>query len=180
MSEFDPSVPKPGETRMTAQEAEEAVSLAYGVAMLELDVLLKMVSEVAKPPGDKLDDLKKYRDVVVQDVRRIGLRLNLSKKYLKTRDSQFHYHAKRLRTKDRIDRLRLWDREKQKELEACRIKSGAAGYEQALRSYDETKRVMIRCYKLETLWERAMKREMSAATQGDDDLSSSCETSMEE
>ncbi|KAM5348840.1 hypothetical protein ACJ41O_008663 [Fusarium nematophilum] len=179
MSQYDPSVLKPGENRTTMEEAENQVSLAYAVAMKEFDVILELVRLVETPPGDDLEALKKFRDTVAKDVRRIAMRVNISKQYLTARDAQFHYLAKRLRTKDRIDRLRLWDREKKQELEACRLQSGPRGYEAAVLRFEEEKRVMIKCYELEGLWEKAMRREKSTVTEGDD-LSSDCETSIEE
>ncbi|KAF4461814.1 hypothetical protein FALBO_11379 [Fusarium albosuccineum] len=179
MSEFDPSVLKPGENRTTMEETETQVSLAYGLAIHELDIILELVQLVQAPPGDDLEALKTYRDLVVKDVRRLEKKVNISKKYLKAHEGQFHYQAKRLRTTDRIDRLRLWNRQKKQELEASRLAHGDKGYETTSQRFEEEKRVMIKCYKLEGLWERAMKREQSAAAEGDD-LSSDCDTSMEE
>lgn len=176
LNQYDPSVPKAGENSTTYTETEFEVNFAYGVALKELDVLLKMVGEAAKPPADDdVEGLRRYRDIVAHDVRRIGLRVQLSKKYLKAHDAQFHYHAKRLRTTDRTDRLRLWQRQKLRELEGVRLQSGDAGYERASARLDEEKRVMIRCYNLEQYWARALRREMRSQAQGDD-LSSGCET----
>ncbi|KAF4978762.1 hypothetical protein FZEAL_4907, partial [Fusarium zealandicum] len=179
MSEFDPSVLKAGEDRTSVEETENEVSLAYGMAMSELDIILELIRLVQTPPGDDFEALKIYRDMVVKDVRRLDMKVNISKQYLKARDAQFHYRAKRLRTGDRIDRLRLWDREKKQELEASRLRHGDRAYERVLHRYEEEKRVMIKCYKLEGLWEKAVRREESTKSEGDD-LSSDCETSMEE
>ena len=180
LNQFDPSVPKPDENLTTFAETEKEVSLAYNVALNELEVLLKMVGEAEKPPeDDDIEGLKRYRDIIAQDVRRIGLRVNLTKKYLKARDAQFHYHAKRLRSKDRTDRLRLWYRQKKRELEGIHLQSGDAGHETALERLEEEQRVMVRCYNLEKYWERAMKMENNIRSQGDD-LSSGCETDFEE
>ncbi|KAH7126291.1 hypothetical protein B0J13DRAFT_146126 [Dactylonectria estremocensis] len=179
MSRYDPSIPKFGENQTTMAETESQVSLAYGVAITELDTLLNLVRLVEPPPAEDANALERYRDLVFQDIGRLAKKLNSSKRYLKARDAQFHYRAKRLRTNDRVDRLRLWNREKKQELEACRLQSGDIGYQTAQHRFEEEKRVMIKCYGLERLWERAMKRERLSKIEGDD-LSSGCETSMEE
>ncbi|KAH7161274.1 hypothetical protein EDB81DRAFT_924684 [Dactylonectria macrodidyma] len=173
MSRYDPSIPKSGENQTTMAETESQVSLAYGVAITELDTLLNLVRLVEPPSAKDAHALEKHQ------IGRLAKKLNSSKQYLKARDAQFHYRAKRLRTKDRVDRLRLWNREKKQELEACRLQSGDIGYEAALHRFEEEKRVMIKCYGLERLWEKAMKRERLSKIEGDD-LSSGCETSMEE
>ncbi|KAM0562709.1 hypothetical protein ACHAPJ_001546 [Fusarium lateritium] len=179
MSNFDPSVVKAGENHTTMEETENQVSLAYGMAIHELDTILKLVNFIPKPPGDDLGALKAYRDQVARDVRRLVARVNISNKILKARDTQFHYQAKRLRTVDRIDRLRLWNREMKQELEAARLRDGDRGFEAAKQRFEEQKRVMVKCYNLDSLWEKAMRREKAASSEGDD-LSSDCETSMEE
>ena len=179
MSSFDPSVVKAGENQTTIEETETQVSLAYGMAIHELDIILELVNFIQKPPEDDYEALKVYRDQMTKDVRRLVARVNISSEILKARDAQFHYHAKRLRTTDRIDRLRLWHREKKQELEAARLRDGERGFEAASKRLEEQKRVMIKCYKLEGLWDKAMQREESASVHGDD-LSSDCETSMEE
>ncbi|KAH7013619.1 hypothetical protein EDB80DRAFT_377897 [Ilyonectria destructans] len=179
MSRYDPSIPKSGENRTTMADTESQVSLAYGVAVTELDNILKLVRLVEPPPTEDVNALKRYPDLVFHHVKRLAKKVNFSKRYLKARDTQFHYRAKRLRTKDRVNRLRLWNREKKQELEACRLQSGDAGLEAAQHRFNEEKRVMIKCYGLEGLWEKAMKREELSKMEGDD-LSSGCETSMEE
>ncbi|RGP79614.1 hypothetical protein FLONG3_2362 [Fusarium longipes] len=179
MSSFDPSVVKAGENHTTMEETESQASLAYGMAVHELDIILELVNFIREPPGDDHEALKAYRDQTTKDVRRLLARVNISSGILKARDAQFHYHAKRLRTADRIDRLRLWNREKKQELEAARLRDGVRGFEAASKRLEEQKRVMIKCYKLEGLWDKAMQREMSKDANGDD-LSSDCETSMEE
>lgn len=176
---FDPSIAKPGENNATYEEMETEVSLAYSVSIRELNVLLKMVSEVEKAPKDDMEALKRYRDIIIQDVRRLEMRLYLSKEYLEAREKQFHYHAKRLRTQDRADRLRLWNREKMKKLEGIQLQAGDVGYQAALAQLEEERRVMIRCYDLELVWERAMAREMKSLTERDD-LSSGTETDLED
>ncbi|KAM0426217.1 hypothetical protein ACHAPT_008567 [Fusarium lateritium] len=178
-AEFDPSVTKSGDNQTTMEETENQVSLAYSMALHELDIILELVRKVRVPPTDDLEALKTYRDLVISDVTRLDKKVNISKKYLKARDAQFHYQAKRLRTPDRIDRLRLWYREKKQEMEASRLRHGDRGYQAALERFEEEKRVMIKCYKLEGLWKKAMKREESVKSEGDD-LSSDCETSIEE
>lgn len=175
---FDPSMPKAGDGQMSMDETEVEVSLAYGMALHELRIILELVRGVRVPPTDNLEDLKTYRELVISDVTRLDKKVNISMKYLKARDAQFHYQAKRLRTSDRIDRLRLWYREKKHEMEACRLRHGDKGYQAALKRFEEEKRVMIKCYELEGLWEKAMKREESAKSEGEDDLSSDCETIM--
>ncbi|KAL6923349.1 hypothetical protein FSST1_000623 [Fusarium sambucinum] len=179
MSSFDPSVVKAGENHTTIEETENQVSLAYGMAIHELDIILELVNFIQEPPGDDHEALKAYHDRTTKDVRRLLARINISSGILKARDAQFHYHAKRLRTTDRIDRLRLWNREKKQELEAARLRDGERGFEAASKRLEEQKRVVIKCYKLESLWDKAIQREKSASTQSDD-LSSDCETSMEE
>ncbi|KAF4447847.1 hypothetical protein F53441_8652 [Fusarium austroafricanum] len=179
MSNFDPSAAKTGENHSTMEETENQVSLAYGMAIHELDVILELLNLVEEPSGENFQALISYRDQMAKDIRRLLARVNISSQILKARDAQFHYQAKRLRTTDRIDRLRLWNREKKQELEAARLRNGEKGYEAARQRFEEQKRVMIKCYRLEDLWEKAMQREKSAEA-GGDDLSSDCETSMEE
>lgn len=177
---FDPSVAKPGENYATYEDMENEVSLAYSVSIGQLDVLLKMVSGVEKASkGDGLEALKRYREFVIQDVRRLEMRLHLSKEYLQTQEMQFHYHVKRRRTQDRADRLRLWNREKLKKLEGVQLQLGDVSYQAGLAPLEEERRVMIRCYDLEKVWERAMAREMKSVAEGDD-LSSGADTDLEE
>ncbi|KAF5018765.1 hypothetical protein F66182_9250 [Fusarium sp. NRRL 66182] len=175
---FDPSVVKADDNRTTMEETETQVSFAYDMGIKELKVILQLANFVQKPPGDDLEALKAYRDQVTKDVRRLVLRANISKTILKARDAQFHYQAKRLRTADRIDRLRLWNREQNQEMEIAKLQGGDKGLEAVRRRLEEEKRVMIKCYNLESLWEKAMRREKSTNAQ-EDDLSSDCETSME-
>lgn len=174
-AQFDPSVPKAGDGQMSMEETEVEVSLAYGMALHELGIILKMVREVRIPPSGNLDALKTSRELVISDVTRLDKKVNISMDYLRARDTQFHYQAKRLRTQDRIDRLRLWNREKEHEVEACRLRHGDKGYKAALERFEEEKRVTIKCYELEGLWKKAMERENSVKSSGDDDLSSDCE-----
>ncbi|KPM35380.1 hypothetical protein AK830_g11189 [Neonectria ditissima] len=162
MFRYDPSILRSGENWTTMAETES-----------------QLVHLVGSPPPGGTDNLERCHDTVFQDVKRLAKKVNFSRKYLKARDAQFHYKAKRLRTKDRVERLRLWNREKKQELEACRLQSGDAGHEAALSRFEEEKRVMIKCYGLEELWEKAMKREHLSKA-GADDLSSGCETSMED
>ncbi|KAJ4192738.1 hypothetical protein NW767_000747 [Fusarium falciforme] len=175
-AQFDPSVPKAGDGQMSMDETEVEVSLAYGMALHELRIILELVRGVRIPPSDDLEALKTYRELVISDVTRLDKKVNISMDYLRARDAQFHYQAKRLRTPDRIDRLRLWNREKKHEMEACRLRYGDKGYQAALKRFEEEKRVMIKCYELEGLWKKAMEREESVKSDGDDDLSSDCET----
>ncbi|RSL67700.1 hypothetical protein CEP54_003072 [Fusarium duplospermum] len=172
---FDPSVPKAGDGKISMDETEVEVSLAYSMALHELRIILELVQGVRIPPSDDLEALKTYRELVISDVTRLDKKVNISMDYLKARDAQFHYQAKRLRTPDRIDRLRLWNREKKYEMEACRLRHGDKGYQAALKRFEEEKRVMIKCYELEELWEKAMEREEHVKSEGDDDLSSDCE-----
>ena len=63
-------------------------------------------------------------------------------------------------------------------LEACRLQSGEPGYEAARRRFEEEKRVMIKCYELEELWELAMQAEDQIGIV-EDDLSSACDSCSE-
>ncbi|KAJ3465437.1 hypothetical protein MRS44_006095 [Fusarium solani] len=159
-AQFDPSVPKAGDSQMSMDETEVEVSLAYGMALHELRIILELT----------------YRELVISDVTRLDKKVNISMDYLRARDAQFHYQAKRLRTPDRVDRLRLWNREKKHEMEACRLRHGDKGYQAALKRFEEEKRVMVKCYELEGLWKKAMEREESVKSDREDDLSSDCET----
>ncbi|CAM1506304.1 Fc.00g059450.m01.CDS01 [Cosmosporella sp. VM-42] len=175
MSRFDPSTPNPGEDQTTYAETERRVSDAYEVALGELDVLVKMVSEVAKPPkNDDLEQLKQFRDTVSKDVWRLGMRLEISKKYFRACEKEFHYFATRLRTTDRVTRLRLLEREKNERLEAVRLQSGDAARAKALKPFEERKRVLIQCYELGELWGEALRAEKDG-----DELSGDCDTSTE-
>ncbi|KAL2692067.1 hypothetical protein Neosp_002470 [[Neocosmospora] mangrovei] len=174
--QFDPSIPKAGEGQVTMDKTEAEVSLAYSMALHELQIILKMIREVRLPPSDDLETLKTHRELVISDVTRLDKKVNISMEYLRARDAQFHCQAKRLRTPDRIDRLRLWYREKKHQMEASRLQHGDKGYQAALERFEEEKRVTIKCYELDGLWKKAMKREESVKSGGEDDLASDCET----
>ena len=42
-AQFDPSVPKAGDSQMSMDETEVEVSLAYGMALHELRIILELV-----------------------------------------------------------------------------------------------------------------------------------------
>lgn len=161
------------------EETENYVTLAYDAAQEELNIFLEMIERVNPAPSDDLEELKRWRASVTGDLSRMEKRINISKEYLRARERSFHYEAKRLRTTDRIDRLRLWNRQKKAEVIAHGCQGGEPGRDAAQRRFQTEKRVILKCYDLEELWDKALRREKASKLEGED-LSSGCETDIED
>lgn len=112
---------------MTFDVAEKYVSSAYHDAQEEFNIFPGMIKRVDAIPGNDLDALKRWRGLVIGDLARMEKRIKIGKEFLHARDREFHYEAKLRRTSDRIDRMRIWNRQNKEEIAAAGYQSGELG-----------------------------------------------------
>lgn len=172
---LDPSNYQQGEEYTTMRDAAEYVSLAYERAIDELDVLQWMTRDFTTMASCR--DSSQFERNIAKDIERLQRRICISVDILKLECRRFHYGAKRRRTRDRVNRLRWWQKEMQKTVEVEGLRSGPGAQARASASNQQTTRVTVAQYKLERDLSRADRREREAARRRQvDGESSGCET----